>query len=385
MWWLALLAAGQVWVVDDDGPGDFTTLDAAVAAAAEGDAILVRAGTYTSFSVDGKSLSLHFEPGSVAGVMQVRNLAASQRVLVQGMTSSGRAILDDCEGSVWLEGCTINAFAACEIASCDSVVLADCAIDSDVAGFPFVPSAGITITASTVHVYDSVFGGAVGRGGSHSIFCADGTADGGAGMRVESGFAFASGSTFEGGPGGFGDDQGLMFNGNGTDGGAGVEVEAGAEVDLVACTLIGGPGGVGTTGCEDGDPGLPLDDPGGVVTQVRGIARSLDGPGFLQEGDLADLVFTGAPGDLVLGLASIGTASLAVPGFLGPLQVSFPWVLVTVGTLPPTGELLLQLTVGNLPAGVLYLTRYLQPVMVSSGGALYLGAPTAFTSFDDVY
>jgi len=383
MWSLLLAAVGQVWTVDDDGPADFATIGEAVEAAADGDSILVRAGLFGSWAIDGKSLSVFFEPGAVSGVVAVTDLARSQRLLLQGMTASGRLILGSCAGNVWLEDCAINAFAACGITNCESVVIVDSTIDSDVASLPFLPSPGAVVSNSTVHVYDSTFRGAVGVGGSHALFCDEGLADGGHGMRVDSGFVFASGCTFEGGPGGFGDDQGLLFNGEGTDGGAGIELQVGATLELVACQLIGGPAGAGTPGCADGMEGLPLEDHGGTVAQSRGVARALVGPGVLREGDVADLVFAGEAGDFVFGLASTSASPLAVPGFVGPLHVNFPWALVSLGALPPGGQLLVQLPIGDLPPGVLFLTRYLQPVMVASSGApFYLGAPAAFTVLD---
>ena len=50
-------ASGTLVVDDDGGPGvDFTDLPAAVAAAIDGDTVVVREGTYDSFIVSGKAL-----------------------------------------------------------------------------------------------------------------------------------------------------------------------------------------------------------------------------------------------------------------------------------------------------------------------------------------
>src|SRR5262245_40809408 len=56
----ALFVLPTIWIVDaSSGPGtNFTDLPAAVAAAASGDTILVRPGTYTSFQVSGKALTI---------------------------------------------------------------------------------------------------------------------------------------------------------------------------------------------------------------------------------------------------------------------------------------------------------------------------------------
>jgi len=48
----------RIWIVDDDGPGDFSTIQEAVNASNSGDTILVRAGTYHENVVVSKPVSL---------------------------------------------------------------------------------------------------------------------------------------------------------------------------------------------------------------------------------------------------------------------------------------------------------------------------------------
>ena len=62
---LALLSAGaaaqysnNLWIVDQQGTGDFTTIQAAVAAAESGDRILVHSGAYDGFQIDGMTLAV---------------------------------------------------------------------------------------------------------------------------------------------------------------------------------------------------------------------------------------------------------------------------------------------------------------------------------------
>lgn len=69
---LALVALlPTIWIVDaNNGPGtNFTDLPAAVAAAQNGDTLLVRAGVYTAFVVSGKALTIRGE-GTAATVVQ---------------------------------------------------------------------------------------------------------------------------------------------------------------------------------------------------------------------------------------------------------------------------------------------------------------------------
>ena len=57
---LPAAAQGAVWIVDDDGGAgvDFVTIHDAVDAAADGDTILVKDGTYPMFSIFAKSLAI---------------------------------------------------------------------------------------------------------------------------------------------------------------------------------------------------------------------------------------------------------------------------------------------------------------------------------------
>jgi hypothetical protein len=57
--------AQSVWIVDDGGGAgvDFTDIPAAVAAAGEGDLILVRDGFYSDFTIDAKSLTVLADAG----------------------------------------------------------------------------------------------------------------------------------------------------------------------------------------------------------------------------------------------------------------------------------------------------------------------------------
>ena len=53
-----LAAQTRVFTVDDDAPADFTTIQAAVNAAAPGDVVLVKDGDYVKFTIDGKGISV---------------------------------------------------------------------------------------------------------------------------------------------------------------------------------------------------------------------------------------------------------------------------------------------------------------------------------------
>ena len=56
-------AAQVLHVVDGTGLGDFGTIQEAVDAASDGDQILVRAGAYGAFTIQGKGLVVHGDEG----------------------------------------------------------------------------------------------------------------------------------------------------------------------------------------------------------------------------------------------------------------------------------------------------------------------------------
>lgn len=89
------VATGHTWVVDDDGgPGvDFTEIADAVAAAAPGDRILVRPGSYASFVVTTPVTILGEDPASVvAGEVTVRDIAGPTPCVLSGLTFDGATV-----------------------------------------------------------------------------------------------------------------------------------------------------------------------------------------------------------------------------------------------------------------------------------------------------
>ena len=62
-------AQASVLVVDASGGGAFTSLQAAVDAAASGDLLLVKGGVYSGFTADGKALTIVEDSGHAASVL----------------------------------------------------------------------------------------------------------------------------------------------------------------------------------------------------------------------------------------------------------------------------------------------------------------------------
>ncbi|MCC6673037.1 MAG: hypothetical protein IT458_18375 [Planctomycetes bacterium] len=145
------------------GPGRaFATIQPAIDAAAHGDLILVDAGTYPAFAVDGKSVAiLADQPGTPfevllqqgAPAIRVRNLAAGQPVTVQGCfvrvgTGAAPALaLEQCAGAVRLRAIRLEPVADLPAAALRAVVeIRACAAAalSDVSVAPAAPRQGQT-------------------------------------------------------------------------------------------------------------------------------------------------------------------------------------------------------------------------------------------------
>lgn len=395
---------GTVWVVDDDaGAGvDFTTLQAAVDAASDGDAILVRPGSYAPFAVDGKGLSIVGEEGAVVDTwpdafvsVQVANLDASEWFLLLGLDleragTLGVAIrLEGNAGNVWLEDVAVTGqgASAAVVQECASVVIVRCEFTSVafalLPDFVFGGSAGLFAQDSSVALYESVATGSKGAPNSHPFACvlAD---DGGAGLATSGGDVFVSGSTLRGGEGGDGVEVPVTFVGAGGDGGAGLDVQASTASALVVdTTLEAGEGGTGAS-CPGGNPGPPFCDPGAVLSFASGVARSVRSTTPLLEGAAGVLDFEGDDADfVVLGISK--TAYLfPLPGALGPLDI-LPATTFAIGSLPPGGTTSLPFTADDLGSGVDFAVWYGQAAFAGLDATIRFGAPFAAVFLDEAY
>src|SRR5262245_36286230 len=87
------LARANVLIVDANGaPGTFTTLQAACDAAAEGDTVLIKSGTYAGFAVADKALTVATDSNAyvqIYGAVRVRNLAAGKTAVLIGLKANG--------------------------------------------------------------------------------------------------------------------------------------------------------------------------------------------------------------------------------------------------------------------------------------------------------
>ncbi|MEM7306259.1 MAG: hypothetical protein AAF682_06300 [Planctomycetota bacterium] len=388
------LAQGGVHVVASDGSGDFLDLPQAVAAAASGDTLLVRDGTYSGFLALGKGLTVVADTGAsplLTGQVNATGLPADSALILDGLRVEPKEIAAfaafQCDGTVWIEDCELaGGRNACGVAQpcydpcqgarvfdCDDVVI----VRSTLAGGEGAggDAHGLEATFSAVHVYDSELVG----------FAFPFVSAGGNGAQLAASSLFASGTLFEGGKGGDGlIADGCSF-GTGGPGGNALKLND-ASAQLMGSALVVGAGGLGLAPCGDGEPGQEvLLLGGGTLAFLNELARSFAVGSPLREGQAAEIDYAGAAGDLVLGLFSLTASPLPSQELSGTLLPAQPPGVVTLGAADAQGELATSVPLGSLPAGFESLVVFLQGVAVSTGGAVVLAAGSELLLLDAAF
>jgi hypothetical protein len=392
----ALFAQGQVWHVASGGGADFTTIQAAVDAASDGDTIVVANGSYPAgFLVDAKSLTITAAAGVAvqSGGITVRNLGPTQSVAIRrigstGVSSTSGAVLLNNQGPVWLEDLALGfsfplpffpPVVGLDVSGCADVVLARCTVSST-GPFSFGADGnpGLRASASGIHLFEcTVQGASLGQGAYWDGVLPDGATRGGPGAELSDSFLVASGSTFRGG---IGPDGGLCSAGG--PGGYGLISGVGSEAWLLDTLLVGGEGGCGLDiFCPCAPSGAPSLLTGGSISLLSGHGRDYTLSSPVAGGGTFELDFSGVPGDLVFSLVSLGQAPSFQPALGGTLVLPVPPILVAhgrvdalTGILPPVA-----LSAPVLPPGVGALTVYAQGAAVTAVGAAVLCAPSQLT------
>lgn len=384
---LLLLAAsqGQVHVVDAaGGPGaDFTTLNAAVSAAAGGDVVLVRAGDYfvdgpisDGIFLNDKGLTVVADSGAVVRTSNVRiqDLAATDQVLIQGLTFRSSQIvadLDDDLGPLWFEGCafepqfdlTAGGFFP---TGCDSVVLARCQL----ATVPLItPTTALLAQDSRLHVFDSTLQGSGNNNPLATVVLRQGA------------FLQLFGSSVHGGDGA----PGTFFLCDGLPGGDAASLEGVSTLVTLDATVQGGAGGAPYLGsCNAGADGEDVVVTSGTVVPLAGAARSLEVASPVRTDEQVLATLTGLPGDRVWFRYSLvpGTGQ-ASPFYDGELLLGSPRYRAFTATLPASGTLVVTASAPQLAAGMESLVVYCQAFFRDAAGQRFvLSSPSAMVLVD---
>lgn len=306
--------AGGVAIHGDPTGTIHATLQSAIDAAPEGAVLVIGAGSYAGFGIDGKSLSLVATTPTgtkITGSATIENLTAAQHVLLDRLhfippakapgAAHGAALrVQDCAGDVRLQLCELIGAAgptgapvtggddALVVLNSASVVVLGTDLRGGLGGtdcsavYAGDGGHGLAVTAAkVVFAEGDLFGGAGGQGQVGGL--------GGHGAWVTTGSLFAAGSQVRGGAGGA-----ACAVGWGGEGGDGFHVETLAKAWSRACSVGGGAGGAGQPPSQNGQPGQNFE---GLVWSQSTPVRSVLGPALVAEGTTLSLDFDGEIGD----------------------------------------------------------------------------------------
>ncbi len=398
--------AGSVLVVDALGGAPYTSIQAAVDAAANGDVVLVKAGIYGPVTIANKGVSVVADAGAnveIQGGVRIVETLAPHRVLLRGLVGKGKVQdpasvpeglrLTLARGPVRVEACAFfgaDGFSPFVDTVGSPGVRTDVALDLSMVGCDATGGdgaftsggwewsaggPGMVAAASSLALHDCTLAGgkpadadSEGEGGP-----------GGAGLvAVDKGTlatlptrVFAAGTTFVGHDGGV--DFSCFAAG---DGGDGAHLD-GALVSawFLDCSFVPGKkgacGGIGEDGVD-----VALEH-GATRSMLPGAARGVVAASPVREGQALTLQVDAAAADACFLLAAVeGDWQLVLPlsGVLltGP---TFAAPLVPLGTAPTGGTFGVGVPVPLLPPGVDHLTVHLQGVFADPGGAWWLGGP----------
>lgn len=406
---VAPAAAQEVWIVDASGAGDFLDTPAAVAAAAPGDVLVVRSGTYSGIDAVGKGLAVVGQGSPRLGPVWIEALPAAEDFVLSGFTvvgdladPKGQGVgltATACDGVVWVQdsfvqfdpalcgnsgfspgtavdGCTIVHFVGCELEGAD---YAD-AFDSEHAD-----GSGLYAGRSSVHVAATTV-----RGGSGWEVCWDG----------QDALVAATSDVVLSGAHVLGGDAIDAYAS--TTGGAGMRLLDGARAWHRDSAVLGGEEGCKLF-CGDPGPDWAVSTDSEVIA-LPGGARTLRVTGAGLTNDSVDLEFEGEPGDRLWlfwstspgaelreewgGLLSLGEPREMLRAQVGNGSVSNATVIdfpgTYYGTIGASGVETVNVPTKDFPpsSGVEAETVFCQALHVRRDGTRLLSTPFAMTIKD---
>jgi hypothetical protein len=376
-------AANGVRILRASGGPSYPSIQAAVDAAVEGEILLAARGEgYAGFTIDGKSVTIVSDPNGFTscGPIFVRNLAASQRVVLVGLAATGTDYaalwLEDNAGEVRLQFCTFTSSVHPGGTSGTQTGRPAVRID---ASDRVVASHSSFIGADGASSFSIGAGGGGGRAlhaqegariAMHACELRGGNGGDGFDWGGPGGYAFFSSGSFtfasrcEFRPG----SAGSTIGGTGACAGAALWQTSGV-VHRVACTFLGGT----STGFSCPTNGMPLVGGGATITTHAYVPTVAFAHAVAEAGVALPVTVEGAPGDVVHVAWSLGTGFVYVPSFEGVRLLPFPLLSSTtpLGTIPGSGVLETQVRAPHPGAAGAARVVFAQPVAVGASGARF--------------
>lgn len=373
----------DVWVVDAAGGGDFTEIQAAIDASMDGDTILIRPSPtrYASFDILGKGLHVSGVEGALVqvGSAYIEAVPAGMTVALSGLDLLGTAArlaavrVLHTDATVRLTNCVATHVANLQptifLVRANDVTLIDCEIWNGRGIRPMM--SGLYAMQSRVAVY----GGSIrGADGESNMWTPSGS--GSPAIHLQASLVFLQDVSVRGG------DGGDTCDGGPGAGGHGLILEYGsfaAAIDTMP--LPGSPGkGLGGWSCHQsfGAPGEPVSaDEISFWEDLPGPIRRMRGPALVKEGTHVALRFEGMPGDelfLLEGDTGMFALTPALNGVLH-LQPGAGSAEPSIGVVPPSGVLLIDVPIPTLPPGAAHQRSLLQMFARDAAGRRVAGSP----------
>jgi len=427
---LPLSAQGKVWVVDalNLAGADFTDIQPAVDAAADGDVILVRGRlgeVYGGAVISGRTLTIAgdidtstpfpVQINPVTGPIWVQSLLPGQRLTLRGLAIrdanplapafQSNLTVTSCIGSVYVEEVSMTRGVATALG-----------------GAPTPPALLVTNTSDMTVVHGAGFGsrgtqGAIGgqaglifsssvilhhvqlQGGSGSPVSGPQPGiivqaqPGGEGLRIVGADVLSIGSTIRGGDGGRGVEDAAMNCYPSADGGTGAHVTFSAvnsaSLTELDSSVQGGPGG-GAPGvnCPAGAPGDDL-FLAGTHTVLPATAPEFITNSPVRETEDLTLLFRSTPGDFAfLSVGLLSSPAFDPVSFDGLLHILPPVIFRFMGTVPASGDFFRQFTINELGLGVEAINVDLQGIFftpATTGLRLTAANPSSVLMLDESF
>ncbi|MFN0244680.1 MAG: hypothetical protein ACKVWV_17475 [Planctomycetota bacterium] len=397
----------DVLVIAADSSGDFTSLQAAVDAALNGDTLLVKSGTYVGPTIIGKQLNVVADANAevvIEGSLEVHGLLGDSHVLLAGLhvvgapdvaTTDRYALrVSDSLGSIRVQECELTgAHPSSVTVPLDTVSVANCpnvsfvrTVCTAVAGGG---GSGVEAVSSSIAILDSSVNGGSAQG--FELVNPQHGKPGGDGFDGASSFLFTSGSSYFGGAGSH-SSSGGQCNCGGL-GGSGISLgdfgwpsgptNVTSTAAEIATATQGAPGGSDPGGacglcinCDNcsGPFGQPYYGES-AVTHLGGAARMLSARNVAREQTVLPLRFRGMPGDKVALCVGKAGDFRHTPGQRGVELVEASAKRIRVGKIAADGMLTYFYAMPALANGEESRTLFFQALHESTSGQFTLGSP----------